>query len=822
MVFTGLRNLISAGTIYFNQWGAPDFLTFSLFDAFDNLESCNVLNFDFCFVEDFVYGFGQLQHAESIWLDLSTSGIGYPDFGALESVGELSLYTYGLDIQPLHFISLIDASIVNINGTFNELHFEALESLDNLYIEQGVSDTTTTIYFPVLDSIYDNIGLYNLASSDLYDLFNLNFIGGSVVITDCPNLNNCAVAAICERIANDPLSVVIMNNAPGCNTNEEVQSVCALSSATGLVFADINCDGSWNAGDVIFPNVIIHDQDNMPIGTSNFIGSYHTALPDNMTTVIHSATPSGFFPGSDYTFTTTNMDEVFLDYDFPLCPDLNFHNVRIFGNSIGTPRPGFYCSYRLIVKNEAVPIENVLVTFDITNMPGASVYFTNGTVSGNTVSWNVNDLAFLESDQSLLVKIYVDPSTPLGTVFTPTMTATLLSTSVDNDPSDNVFSFNQTVVGSYDPNDKTVNREAIDVTEIPTDDGVWLDYTIQFQNTGTAEAVTVRVEDMVAENLDLTTFQQLDASHVFDLSFEENGKVEWLFNNIMLADSNTNESESHGFIHFRIKTIPGLGVADVVENSVAIYFDFNEPVITNTATTVFYECTQNVEIIGVADVCAGSDVTLTSSGVWDDYLWTMNGSSIGTSNQLTIADLFAGQQTISLNVTDTYCSGDAEFVIDVTDIPATPVITQSGNTLTASGNGIFTWTLNGEALTDIDNSIEITESGMYGVSVMESLCVSEMTSGEFEFVGLNELNSNQRLIYYPNPAFDVVNIVLPSHWVGKNNIVFHDAMGRLVWSTSISQLNISIDVNTLDRGCYLVEVRNEDAHQILNDIVILQ
>lgn len=91
--------------------------------------------------------------------------------------------------------------------------------------------------------------------------------------------------------------------------------------------------------------------------------------------------------------------------------------------------------------------------------------------------------------------------------------------------------------------------------------------------------------------------------------------------------------------------------------------------ITNTATTIFYECTQNVEIIGVADVCEGSDVTLTSSGVWNDYLWTMNGNSIGTSNQLTIADLSAGQQTISLNVTDTYCSGDAEFVIDVTGIP---------------------------------------------------------------------------------------------------------------------------------------------------------
>jgi hypothetical protein len=67
-------------------------------------------------------------------------------------------------------------------------------------------------------------------------------------------------------------------------------------------------------------------------------------------------------------------------------------------------------------------------------------------------------------------------------------------------------------------------------------------------------------------------------------------------------------------------------------------------------------------------------------------------------------------------------------VIDVTAIPETPVITQSGNTLTASGNGIFSWTLNGETIADNDNSIEITESGVYGVSVMETMCASEISS----------------------------------------------------------------------------------------------
>lgn len=820
LVFTGLRNLISAGTIYFNQWGAPDFLTFSLFDAFDNLESCNVLNFDFCMVVDFVNGFGQLQHAENIWLDLSTSGIGYPDFSALESVGELSLYTYGLDIQPLHFNSLVDASIVNVNGTFNEMHFDALASLDDLYIQQDPSDATTTIFFPVLDSINGNLGLYNLASNSLNEMFELSFIGGSVVITECENLSYCSVTGLCERLAIDPLSVVIMNNAPGCNTNEEVQSVCSLSSATGLVFADINCDGSWNAGDIIFPNVIIHDQDNMPIGSSNSIGSYHTALPDNMTTVIHAATPSGFFPGSEYTFTTTNLDEVFSNYDFPLCPDLNFHDVRAYGYS-NAPRPGFHHGYSVYVKNEAVQSENVMVSMDLSTMPGATISSTNGTISGNVVSWTVNDLTFLETE-SFYVQVYVDPTTPLGTVYNPILTATLLSAGADDDPSDNIFSFNQTVVGSYDPNDKTVNREAIDVAEIPTDDGVWLDYTIQFQNTGTADAITVRVEDVIAENLDLTTFQQLDASHFFDLSFDENRKVEWLFNNIMLPDSNTNEPESHGFIHFRIKTIPGLGVADVVENSVAIYFDFNEPVITNTATTIFYECTQNAEILGIADVCEGGDVILTSSGVWNEYLWTMNGNSIGTSNLLTIADLSAGQQTISLNVSDTYCSDDAEFVIDVTGIPSTPVITQSGNTLTASGNGIFTWTFNGEALAENDNSIEITESGVYGVSVMESMCVSGMASGSFEFVNVEESTSKYSLKCYPNPAKDVLFIEWPDTWTGQNQIMLTDLIGKVMVISKSTKNGVRLNLTSLAAGAYQITVINEDEGHVLTKQIFVE
>jgi len=61
--------------------------------------------------------------------------------------------------------------------------------------------------------------------------------------------------------------------------------------------------------------------------------------------------------------------------------------------------------------------------------------------------------------------------------------------------------------------------------------------------------------------------------------------MEFKFDNILLPDSNVNEPLSHGFIHYRIKPKTSLVLNDSIQNNAAIYFDFNDPVITNTATT---------------------------------------------------------------------------------------------------------------------------------------------------------------------------------------------------------------------------------------------
>ena len=117
--------------------------------------------------------------------------------------------------------------------------------------------------------------------------------------------------------------------------------------------------------------------------------------------------------------------------------------------------------------------------------------------------------------------------------------------------------------------------------------GEYLDYTIRFQNAGIDTASIVVLRDTLSNNLDISSFVMLPASHNYALKIVGSNKLEWTFNNILLPDSNHNELKSHGFVRFRFKTNKSLVVGDQVFNKASIYFDFNTDVVTNqTVNTV--------------------------------------------------------------------------------------------------------------------------------------------------------------------------------------------------------------------------------------------
>ena len=135
-------------------------------------------------------------------------------------------------------------------------------------------------------------------------------------------------------------------------------------------------------------------------------------------------------------------------------------------------------------------------------------------------------------------------------------------------------------VGSWDPNDKQAFPGGVGEDHLiePNTD---LEYFIRFQNTGTDTAFNIVVRDPISEHLDLTSLRMGASSHPYRYEIQEDRTLTVYFDDIMLPDSNINEPASHGFFKFKIKQLRDLPLGLEINNTAYIYFDFNEPVITN-------------------------------------------------------------------------------------------------------------------------------------------------------------------------------------------------------------------------------------------------
>jgi len=140
-------------------------------------------------------------------------------------------------------------------------------------------------------------------------------------------------------------------------------------------------------------------------------------------------------------------------------------------------------------------------------------------------------------------------------------------------------------VGAYDPNEKSENHGCrIVYSNFTSND--YLTYTIQFENTGTANAINIKVEDELDAQLDEATLKMIDASAPYSLERVDRNLV-WKFSGINLPPAVPNSQIGHGFVTFQIKPKPGYAVGDIIPNSADIYFDFNPAIVTETCNTEF-------------------------------------------------------------------------------------------------------------------------------------------------------------------------------------------------------------------------------------------
>jgi uncharacterized repeat protein (TIGR01451 family) len=162
--------------------------------------------------------------------------------------------------------------------------------------------------------------------------------------------------------------------------------------------------------------------------------------------------------------------------------------------------------------------------------------------------------------------------------------ATYSTSMVTGVPLDNLDLFQNEecspVRASFDPNEKLVTPAGISNNHYVSKNEQ-LEYRINFQNTGNDTAFKVVLVDTIdTKVLNISSFASVSASHPYKLTIKDGNIVQWVFDNILLPDSNENEKASHGYVKFKIKQVDDLVAGTKIDNKAAIYFDFNSPVIT--------------------------------------------------------------------------------------------------------------------------------------------------------------------------------------------------------------------------------------------------
>ena len=116
-----------------------------------------------------------------------------------------------------------------------------------------------------------------------------------------------------------------------------------------------------------------------------------------------------------------------------------------------------------------------------------------------------------------------------------------------------------------------------------------LAYLIKFENVGTGRAHNIFIEDVLDEDLDLSTVSLVSSTHTVTGMQVNGNKLVISLEGVDLAGALGPETNL-GEVVFTVRPLPVEDQNDGhVENTASVIFDFNDPVITNTVVNTFLD-----------------------------------------------------------------------------------------------------------------------------------------------------------------------------------------------------------------------------------------
>jgi len=488
----------------------------------------------------------------------------------------------------------------------NTVNLEGCTGLTGLSL---YSNPLTSIDFSDSPSINTlNVSYTRLQSIDVSNLFNLQglsvsgnpflemiFAKNGINETLFFNNQNTALVFVCQDEANveSTQNTLLAQGLP----NVVVNSYCSFTpggnynTIAGTISFDIDNDGC-DADDAVQPNIRI-DVNDGTVGSATFTnanGGYTFYTGTGNFELMPGIENESLFIISPATTTVpflNNNDNV-VTQNFCISAIGSQTDVEIVIAPIWPAKPGFMAWYQIVIKNKgnqtANGTFNVTYNQDILNYAMATI--APDIQANGLMAWNYTNLLPFEN-KSYYVGLNVNsptqtPPANIGDVLN--FIATVNPILNDFTPEDNQFIFNQTVVGSFDPNDITcIQGESV----APDTIGEYLHYVVNFENTGTAEAenIVVRVE-IDQTKYDISSLQLLNSSHA-SRTIVRGNIAEFIFPGINLGAAGDPPVNGHGNVLFKIKTLHTLVSGDVAAKRANIFFDYNAPINTNLASTTF-------------------------------------------------------------------------------------------------------------------------------------------------------------------------------------------------------------------------------------------
>ena len=360
-------------------------------------------------------------------------------------------------------------------------------------------------------------------------------------------------------------------------------SLIYASCMSGSIFNDVNQNGIKDIGEdsLVGKKVKLIDKNIVVLTQSD--GNYYFACDSG-------AHQIQCLPMSYWDFTTDTIQNIYVQDSSTHVGDINFGvtmqpassdvSVDITGNTALT---NTNVNYWLTYRNEAALPKSgtVVLTIDplttfVSSLPAPDAQ------GGNVITWNYANLLSLETRQIDLIL------TMPGVAF---LNDTLVTTAIINPipgdmcPPNNYDTIKQRLVGSFDPNDKTVNKGI--GAQGYTMFGTELEYTIHFQNTGSAPASRVQIVDSIDRDMNMESYCLLASSHDVSVEMTDRHALIFTFNNIQLPDSSVSQTASCGFVKFKISPNDGLEENTPVVNYASIYFDLNPAIVTNQTLNTY-------------------------------------------------------------------------------------------------------------------------------------------------------------------------------------------------------------------------------------------